>query len=265
MTGLAALAASLETTRLEVSDGVAWLELDRPERFNARNQRMRTELGRIYPAVAADPEVRVLVLSGAGDRAFCAGMDLKEAAVAETPLERRARLTAARDIEQLAALPLPTIAAINGVALGGGLEMALACDLRVAAHEASLGFPEVGHGLVPGGGGTQRLPALLGTARAYELLYLGERIDGRRAAELGLVNASVPRTELRENVAALAGRIAAQPPAALRLVKESVRRSLEVPLSVGIDAELELLLQAIAERQAAAADGNDGNTKQTVG
>lgn len=264
MTVVAALAEDLDATRLEVVDGVVWLELARPERFNARNQRMREELTRIYDAVGNDPDVRVLVLTGSGDRAFCSGMDLKEATQEESPLQRRDRLRAARDIEQLAALPLPTIAAINGVALGGGLEMALACDLRVAAHEATMGFPEVGHGLVPGGGGTQRLPALLGTARAYELLYLGDRIDGRRAAELGLVNASVPATELRTHVTALAARLSAQPSTALRLVKESVRRSQEVPLSVGIEAELELLLQAVADRRAAAA-AEPRETKQTVG
>jgi len=243
----------LEVTRLELADGVAWLTLARPDASNARNQRMRQELTTLYNHLARDPEVRVVVLTGAGERAFCAGMDLKEVGEPETPLDRRARLRSARDIEQLAALPKPTVAAINGVALGGGMEMALACDLRVIADEASVGFPEIVHGLIPGGGATQRLPRLVGPEVAFELLYLGERISGTRAAELGLVVRSVPRERLLSAVAGIAERLAAADPHALALLKENVQRSGEVPLSVGIGAELDGLLALLAQRQAASA------------
>ena len=127
-------AKGLEATTVEFDGPVAWVTLDRPDAANARNQQMREELKGIWSGLAVDPEVAVVVLGASGDRFFCAGMDLKEAGAPETPAQRRDRLRASRDIEQLAALPQPTIAAINGYALGGGLEMALACDLRVAVR-----------------------------------------------------------------------------------------------------------------------------------
>lgn len=232
-------------------EGILWVELHRPDAANSRNQQMRHELLSTYAAAAEDSDVRVLVLTAAGERFFCAGMDLKEAGAPESPVARRRRLRAGRDIEALAALPVPTIAAINGYALGGGLEMALACDLRLVADEAELGLPEITHGLIPGGGATQRLPALIGPARAFELLYLGERVDGPRAAALGLVNRSVPRAELLDETMALATAIAAQPPHALRLLKEAVRNGLEDPPSRARAAELDLLLTLLAERAAA--------------
>jgi enoyl-CoA hydratase len=249
----------LQTIRLEVTSGVAWLSLDRPEAANARNQRMRHELSAAYRALASDSDVRVVVLTAEGDRAFCAGMDLKEAGHPETPLERRSRLHGARDIEELANLPKPTIAAINGVALGGGMEMALACDLRFIAAEATVGFPEVGHGLMPGGGATQRLPRLVGPETTFQLLYLGERIDGERAAQLGLASRCVPRAELRSTVAEVAERIARGDPGALALIKEHVRLAAEVPLTTGISAELDGLLSLLAHRQVVALQGEGGD------
>ncbi|WP_370327870.1 enoyl-CoA hydratase/isomerase family protein [Euzebya sp.] len=228
--------------------GVATITLDRPQAANARNQQMRDELAEVYTRVATDDAVRVVVLTGAGDRHFCAGMDLKEAAGPETPLERRTRLRASRDIEQLARLPRPTIAAINGAALGGGFEMALACDLRVMADEATVGLTEVDHGLMPGGGGTQRLPRLIGTARATELIFLGTRLRGPEAARLGLVNRSVPRVQLAAAVDELAGALAAKPPEALRAVKEAMLAGAELPLAAAIDRELDGLLFLLAER-----------------
>jgi 3-hydroxypropionyl-coenzyme A dehydratase len=239
------------TVRLDVDDsGVAWLELNRPDAGNARNQQMREELLAVYDRVTNDHDVRVLVLTAVGERFFCAGMDLKEAGAAETPVARRRRLNAGRDIDVLAALPVPTIAAINGYALGGGLEMALACDLRIAAAEAQLGLPEITHGLIPGGGATQRLPLLIGPGRAFELLYLGERISGQAAADMGLVNRCVPRADLRQATSELASRIAQANPVALRLLKEAVHNGLESPPSAARGMELELLLTLLAERAA---------------
>lgn len=239
----------LETVRFRVEDsGVAWVELDRPEAANARNQRMRQELSSVYEQVAQEAAIKVLVLTAVGDRFFCAGMDLKEAGESESPLRRRARLRSERDIDALAALPVPTIAAINGYALGGGLEMALACDLRIAADEAQLGLPEISHGLIPGGGATQRLPQLVGPGRAYELLYLGERVDGLTASEIGLVNRCVPREQLVGTVAEMAAAIAQHAGPALRLLKESVRNGLEIAPAAARAAELDLLLTLLAHR-----------------
>lgn len=240
----------LRATRLDVEAGVAWLTLDRPDAANARNQQMRHELSAIYRELAARDDVSVLVLTAAGDRAFCAGMDLKEAGRAEAPFDRRARLRGSRDIEELAAFPKPTIAAINGVALGGGMEMALACDLRIIAEEASVGFPEVTHGLMPGGGATQRLPRLVGPEVAYELLYLGERMDGRSAVQRGLASRCVPRSDLRATTETLAARIAAADLRALSLIKENVLRASEVSLSTGVQNELDGLLLLLADRAA---------------
>ncbi len=239
----------LTATRLELTaDGVAWVVLDRPQAANARNQAMREELERLYDHLARSPAVKVVVLTGAGERFFSAGMDLKEAGGDEALLDRRERLRASRDIEQLAALPQPTIAAVNGYALGGGCEMALACDLRIVAAEAELGMPEVGLGLIPGGGATQRLPRLVGLSTTFALLYTGRRLAGEEAVGMGLALRCVPRADLRAEVAALAASIAAQPRAALLAVKEAVRAGLELPLSAGVEKELDLLLMLMAAR-----------------
>jgi enoyl-CoA hydratase/carnithine racemase len=240
----------LEATSVRVDDTVAWVTLDRPEAANARNQAMRVELARIWDHLASSEDVSAVVLTAAGDRFFCAGMDLKESGTEETPDERRDRLRSSRDIEQLAMLPQPTIAAVNGYALGGGLEMALACDLRVIAEHAQVGLTELAHGLVPGGGGTQRLPRLVGPARAAEMLYLGLRLTGPEALAWGVVNRCVPAGELQRHAAELAGAVAAQPRRALLSAKALLRQSQELPPSAGIDHELDALLELLAERQA---------------
>jgi len=240
--------SDLDTVRLRIGDdGVAWVTLNRPEAANARNQRMREELKGIWTTLATDENIRVVVLTGAGDRFFCAGMDIKEAALPETPDERKRRLRTGRDIELLAALPQPTIAAVNGYALGGGCEMALACDLRIVAEEAQIGLPELAHGLVPGGGGTQRLPRLVGLAKATELILLGIRLSGAEAVACGLANRCVPLDVLTEYAGATAATIAAQPPRATRQAKELLRKSQEVDLATGLDAELDALLALMAQ------------------
>ncbi|CAB4934059.1 unannotated protein [freshwater metagenome] len=229
-------------------DGVAHVTLNRPESANSRNQQMRDELGFVYDFVAAAPNVAVLVLTGAGDRFFCAGMDLKETIEGETSEQRRDRLRSSRDIDALATLPVPTIAAINGYALGGGLEMALACDLRIVADDAQMGLPELRHGLVPGGGGTQRLPRLIGSARTLEMLYLSLHVDGPRAVELGIANRSVPRAELAGATQEIATLIAAQPREATRAAKALVLASAQTSLAEGLALELEVLLELLEAR-----------------
>lgn len=239
----------LTVTRLEVSTtGVAWVTLDRPAAANARNQAMRDELSRLWNHLETSTDVRIVVLTGAGDRHFCAGMDLKESGVPERVDQTRERLRGSTDVEQLARLPQPTIAAINGFALGGGFEMALACDLRVMATEAQVGLPEVRHGLMPGRGGTQRLPRLIGISQALELLYLGTTLDGPAATAAGLVNRHVPRAKLASTVDALVDELLAKPQTALRAIKRSVRRGLEMPLTDAVDQELDELIFLMAER-----------------
>ncbi len=250
--GVADLLGVGEAIEVDLDDrGVLTITLARPDAANSRNQSMRRELAATWTTAAVDEAVRVVVLTGKGDRHFCAGMDLKEAGQPETPVQRRERLRGARDIEQLARLPRPTIAAINGYALGGGFEMALACDLRIMASDAKVGLTEVRHGLMPGGGGTQRLPRLIGSAKAAELLFLGSVLDGPAAERAGLVNAAVPAEDLSDRVSTLAGALAEQSPIALRAIKESLLAANELPLSAGIEKELDGLLFLIEEQRAA--------------
>jgi methylglutaconyl-CoA hydratase len=242
-------AQDLEATKVDFDGPVAWVLLARPDAANARNQQMRDELKAIWAGLAAADDISVVVLGAEGDRFFCAGMDLKEAGEPETPAQRRDRLRGSRDIDQLAALPQPTIAAINGYAMGGGLEMALACDLRIAADHAQMGLTELVHGLVPGGGGTQRLPRLVGSARAAEMLYLGLRLSAAQAEQWGLINRAVPAEDLRSTASEMAHAVAAHAPRALRYAKELLQRSQDVPVSVGAQLELDSLLTLMAERQ----------------
>jgi len=241
--------SELDATSLVIDEAVATVTLRRPDAANARNQAMRVELGRIWDHVGNRTDVSVVILTGSGERFFCAGMDLKEAGELESPAQRRDRLKASRDIEQLAAIPQPTIAAINGYAFGGGFEMALACDIRVISEHAQVGLTELVHGLVPGGGGTQRLPRLIGLARAAEMLYLGLRLPGPEAVIWGVANQCVPAAELVSTTKELAAAIAAQPRRALVYAKELLRMSSEVAQAPGIERELEVLLTLLADRQ----------------
>jgi enoyl-CoA hydratase/carnithine racemase len=229
-------------------DGVLTVRLNRPAAANARNQAMREALASLWHSVAADPAVRVVILTGAGDRFFCAGMDLKEAAAPEDAIQRRDRMRRSRDIELLAALPQLTVAAINGYALGGGLEMALACDVRLAADTATVGLPEVTHGLVPGGGGTQRLPRLIGYARACELVLSGRQIDASEALAFGIVSDVLPADQLQSAATELGQGVAKNPAAAVRYAKELLLRSQTGSVADGTDAELDCLLTLLAAR-----------------
>lgn len=239
----------LQATSLSVDGPVATVTLERPDAANSRNQQMRSELSQLWIYLGSRDDVSVVIVTGSGERFFCAGMDMKEAGQPESPAQRRDRLRSSRDIEQLAALPQPTIAAINGYALGGGFEMALACDIRVVAEHAEVGLTELAHGLVPGGGGTQRLPRMIGLSRAAEMLYLGLRLSGREAVSWGVANRCVPIGELAATVGDLADAIAAQPRRALVYGKELLRMSVEVAQSAGVERELDVLLTLLADRR----------------
>jgi enoyl-CoA hydratase len=186
-----------------------------------------------------------VVVTGAGDKAFVAGADIGEFAE-RTPIQQRAAMEGRRVFDVVATFPKPTIAAINGYALGGGCELALACDLRVAARSARFGQPEVNLGILPGGGGTQRLPRLVGSGRAMRLILTGELIDAETAERIGLVDEVVDDDTLRERAAALADRIAGHSPVALRLIKEAVRAAAEMPLTAGLAFERELFVTAFS-------------------
>jgi enoyl-CoA hydratase len=235
----------METVRIERDGAVAILTVDRPEKRNALNAAVRRELIAALVELRNDAEVRVLVLTGAGEKAFVAGADIGEFAE-RTPLEQRAVMTGRRVFDEIAAYPKPVIAMINGFALGGGCELALACDLRIAADTAKLGQPEINLGIIPGGGGTQRLPRVVGTGQAMRLVLTGEIIDAAEALRIGLVDLVHPAAELRARTLELARGMAAKSPVALQMAKSAVRAAAEMPLAAGLAYETELFATCFA-------------------
>jgi len=220
-----------------VEDGIARITLNRPQVLNARNPEMRAALVEAARRVDSDPDVRVALLAGAGERAFCTGMDLKSAPPPSSPVQAHGRRKDLSDVEALAAIRKPTIACLHGYTLGGGLELALACDLRVATLDAKIGLPEVTRGLLPGSGGTQRLPRLIGVGPALEMIMTGKIITGEEAARIGLVSQAVPAGELEQTCLSLARSIAKNAPLAVRYAKEAIRKGSELPLAAGLDLE----------------------------
>lgn len=206
-------------------------------RRNSLTMALLAEGAALLRRVAADRAVRAVVITGAGRKAFCAGADLKErAAMGDAEVAGFHRALRAF-LDGLEALPQPVLAALNGAALGGGLELALACDLRVAAEGVELGLPEVGLGIIPGGGGTQRLPRLLGVARAKDLILTGRRVGAAEALAMGLVAAVAPPERLADEALALAGRVARHAPVSLRQAKRAIDGGLHLPLSEALDLE----------------------------
>jgi enoyl-CoA hydratase/carnithine racemase len=237
--------------------GVGWITLNRPAAINAINDVIRREVPAALQALDADTQVRVIVLRGAGERGFCAGADLKERPAVENPLDPRVLGARTSWIEAFDGIAKPIVAAIHGFCLGGGLEIALACDLRIASADAVFALPETALGLIPGGGGTQRLPRTVGLGRALDLLLTGDRIDAGEALRAGLITRLLPdRAALAAESAALAERIAARPPLAIRFVKEAARVGLQLDLPAGLRLERALftmLLSGDERREALAA------------
>lgn len=238
-------AADCELVRAEVgerADHVATVTIDRPDARNALNAQVRTELKAVFAAIEDDDAVRVVVLTGSDEaKAFVAGADVTELRERNT-IEQREVSERPRVYETVADCAKPVIARVNGHALGGGCELAQACDVRIAREDAKLGQPEINLGIMPGGGGTQRLPRLVGTGQAMKLILSGELIDAAEAAELGLVEEAVSPDELDDRVDDLAGKMASHSPLALQRAKEAVQSAAELPLSRGIDYESELFV-----------------------
>jgi len=233
--------AELEFEHLEFTqeDGVGIITFNRPDALNALNSELMLEFSLALDLAAASDEVGALILTGAG-RAFVAGADINEfRGLGSDPFAGRDAALAGQDVlAGLAAMPVPTIAAINGFAFGGGLEVALACDLRVAAEGARMGLPEVGLGLIPGYGGTQRLPRLIGPSRAMDLIFTGRHVEASEALQLGLVN------RVAEDALAGARELAAQmlsnAPISLGVAKEAIVRGLSTDLAQGLEIEADL-------------------------
>ena len=236
---------SYETLLVTIEDRVAVVTINRPEKRNALSATVRREIGEALDALRVDEVVRVVVFTGAGEKAFVAGADIGEFAQ-RTPIEQRDVMASRRIFDEIAAYPKPVIAMINGFALGGGCELALSCDVRIAARSARFGQPEVRLGLIPGGGGTQRLPRLIGAGGALRMILSGELIDAAEAHRLGLVDELVDDAQLRTRTLELARTMAAHSPLALRLAKTAVASAAETPLSAGLAYERELFITAFA-------------------
>ncbi|MFZ5633814.1 MAG: enoyl-CoA hydratase/isomerase family protein [Bacillota bacterium] len=231
-----------ELVNWEKKDSAGLMTINNPP-VNALSGKVVEEILACLREMGKDPEVRVVVVTGAGSKAFMAGADIKEfphlmqgrAGVAGEYASRGHNM-----FNYLDGFPKPTVAAINGLALGGGCELALCCDLRVAGENALLGLPEIKLGLFPGGGGTQRLPRLIGEARAKELMYLGDFIPAQEALRIGLVNTVVPQAEVLTAALELAQKISQRPGAALSLIKQCVDRGLQMTLEEGLRLECDL-------------------------
>jgi enoyl-CoA hydratase/carnithine racemase len=232
-------ASPYETVSYEKRGAVAWVTLNRPAVLNAYNVRMRDELFEVFGAVRDDSELRALVLRGAG-RAFCAGADLSEFGTAPSPTIGR-RIRFARDVwALLGGLAVPSVAALHGFAFGSGLELALLCDLRLAAAGTQLGLPEAGLGLIPAASGTQTLPRATRLGAALDLVLTGRRIDAGEALRLGIVSRVVSPGRLEAEAEALAAWLAALDPAAVRAVRRAVREGAELPLAEALRLEARL-------------------------
>lgn len=232
--------SDFETIIYEKSDGIGRVTLNRPKSLNTYNIRMRDELYQVLGAIKEDPEVRVTVFRGAGNKAFCAGADLSEFLTAPSPVIAR-QVRWERDVWGLfMSIMKPFICALHGFALGDGLEIALCCDLRLASDDVKFGLPEPGLGIIPAAGGSQNLPRNINTGIAMEMLLAGRWLSAGEACRYGLVNRIVPRAELWEAADELAVKISSYSPAAVSGIKEAVRRGLDLSLSEGLSLEARL-------------------------
>ena len=226
-----------KTLIYEKKDDIGILTVNRPDKMNAISNELTSELSSLLDELEKDDKLRVLVITGAGDKAFVAGADIQELVDRDARMGRRVSRERQEIFSRIENLPVPVIAAVNGYALGGGLELALACNIRVCSEKAQFGAPEVKLGIIPGDGGTQRLPRLVGLGRGMEMVLTGDFIDAQEAYRIGLVNKVVPPEELMNAAMELAQKIASRPPLAVRYAKEAVNRSQEGDKASGFALE----------------------------
>ncbi len=224
------------TILVEKEDQITTIYLNRPP-YNPLSSELFAELSDAMDKVAQDEETRVLIITGKGDKALAAGADIKEMARLDDSEIINMNKISRQAFSKIANLDKPTIAAINGLALGGGLELALTCDFRICSENAKLGLPEINLAIIPGGGGTQRLQRLVGQAKAKELLFLGETIKAEDALAMGLVNQVVPLEELLNAAKELAKKLAEKPPLAMRMLKMAVNSGAHLDLEAALDLE----------------------------
>ena len=235
-----------ETILLEQEGSIGILKLNRPQAMNALNSKVILELISALGAMEKETLPKVLIITGSGEKAFVAGTDIIEMEKLSSFEAREFARFARKAIDKVADLDRPVIGAINGFALGGGCELAMACDIRIASEKAKLGQPETGLGIIPGSGGTQRLPRLVGPSKAKQLIFTGEIIDAKVALEIGLVDKVVPHDSLIEEAKKMANTIAAKPRVALALAKFAINRGLDADLQTALDYEIECFAQCFA-------------------
>jgi enoyl-CoA hydratase len=228
-----------ETILVEREGRVAILTINRPDKLNALNQQVRDEMLEILAGLETDEGIGVVVITGAGEKSFIAGADIGEFA-GRTPFDQRHAMRSPRVFDIMASFPKPVIAMINGFCLGGGCELAMSCDIRVASEKARFGQPEINLGLIPGGSGTQRLPRLAGMGHAMRLILTGDMIGAAEAQSIGLVEMVVPAEELRAKTLELAGKIASKSPLTLKVAKEALRASERLAIEDGLAYERDL-------------------------
>jgi enoyl-CoA hydratase len=226
---------------VEKLDNVGRITINRPDQLNAISRRTLEEMEHALKEFRNDQTIRVIILTGAGEKAFCAGADLKGGIFTpETDSVRGARLARMGQefTEMIEKYEKPVIAAVNGLALGGGCEIALACDMIVASENAQFGQPEINIGLIPGWGGTQRLPRLIGRNRAKELIFTGDRLTAKQAEQIGMVSRVVPPNRLQETALELARKMTSKSPVMLKLAKQAINRGIEMDLNSGLAEEV---------------------------
>lgn len=221
----------------QLGNGIGKITLFRPDAANALSLALLDELSKTLNKIKAEQNMRVIILTGAGEKAFCSGADLKERKEMNNQEVKIAVSAIGNAINQIEAFPQPVIAAMNGVAFGGGLEMALACDLRIASNHIKLGLTETSLGIIPGAGGTQRLPRLIGIGKAKELIYTARKISAEEAYKLGIVEHIVSKEELMEKAMQLAEEMAQNAPLALVQAKFAIKTGLETDLITGLKIE----------------------------
>ncbi|TET76366.1 MAG: hypothetical protein E3J42_01825 [Dehalococcoidia bacterium] len=227
---------------------LGWLTLNRPLASNIINLELANELGDACREINQDEEVRAVIITGAG-QTFCSGANLDE--LSSLTLGELSRMNPASVVSRaVATLSCPVIAAINGDALGAGLELALSCDIRVSSENAQFGLPETSYGLIPGGGGTQRLPRIVGRGKASEMILIAEPIDAREAYRIGLISKVVPGEKLAEEAEEIAKRLVSRAPIAVRYAKEALNKGMDMTLEQGLrlEADLSFLLQSTEDR-----------------
>jgi len=229
----------LKYVHFEAKEGIGWIYFNRPEKLNALNPDVLRDLDTVVASFEKDDDIRVLILGG-NEKAFASGADIENMSRGDIKLAYELTDLTMRVQERLADLHKPTIAAISGYALGGGCEIALCCDFRIAAENAFLGLPEITLGIIPGGGGTQRLARLVGVGPAAELIFLGEMIRAERAEQVGLVHKVVPLDQLEIEAKSLASKLMKRPAMALRAAKTAMRKGLSTSLKEGLQIEQDL-------------------------